>query len=238
MNEFTYEELINAYFDKELTVPIISEYVPSFKHRRKMKKIFNAFQKIYTAKSRKNQDSYVYSSRRMSFTRRVQLFLLVVLCAVLIAGCGIAIINYFSNGFSGKVYDDNTWITAEDIESSPQTIEREYTLSTVPDGFEISEKATNSAETHILYKNSKSNDVLIFNQCVKRSYEIHLNTEHNQIEEIDICGFGGIGIDFGGAGKNRSIVIWNSSDYILELQGNFTKSELIDLAIINEKSGF
>ncbi len=94
MNEFIYEELINAYFDKELTVPIFSEYVPSFRHRRGMKKIFSAFQKRDTAKSRSDQDSCVYSNRRMSTARRVQLLMLVVLCAVLAAGCGIVIIKY------------------------------------------------------------------------------------------------------------------------------------------------
>ncbi len=238
MNEFTYEELINAYFDKELTVPIISEYVPSFKHRRGMKKIFSAFRKRNTAENRSNQDSCVYGNRRISAARRVQLLLLVVLFAVLIAGCGIAIVNYFSNGFSGKVYDDNTWITAEDIENAPQTIEREYALSTVPDGFEISEKQTNLGGTHIVYTNSKTGDFLIFNQCLKRSYETHLNTEHNQIEEIDICGFGGICVDFSSEEGKMAVLLWNSSDYILELQGNFTKSELINLATINENSGF
>ncbi len=238
MNEFTYEELINAYFDKELTVPIISEYVPSFKHRRGMKKIFSAFQKRDTAKSRSNQDSCVYSNRRMSAARRVQLLLLVVLFAVLIAGCGIAIVNYFSNGFSGKVYDDNTWITAEDIENAPQTIEREYALSTVPDGFEITEKAADQYEIYIVYTNSKTGDLLIFNQSTKAGYEAHLNTEHNQIEEIDICGFGGVCVDFNSEKGKRATIIWNSSDYILKLQGNFTKSELINLAIINENSGF
>lgn len=237
MNEFTYEELINAFFDKELNVPIISEYVPSFRHRRTMKKIFSAFQNRNTAKSKSDQDSYVYSNRRMTVGQKVRLILLVILCAALIAGCGIAIVKYYSKGFSGTVYDDNTWIMAEDIENAPQTIEREYVLS-VPDGFEITEKAADQYEIYIVYTNSKTGDELIFTQTIKKAFETHLNTERYQIEEININGFGGIGMDLGGKEKKYALIFWNSSDYILTLYGNFTKSELINLAIINENSDF
>jgi hypothetical protein len=36
----------------------------------------------------------------------------------------------------------------------------------------------------------------------------------------------------------QSLVVWDSNDYILKLYGNFTKEELINLAISNENEGF
>lgn len=50
------------------------------------------------------------------------------------------------------------------------------------------------------------------------------------MEEVYINGCYGLFIDFSSGGVVCSEVMWDNGDYILEIWGNMTKNELIDLA--------
>lgn len=137
---------------------------------------------------------------------------------------------YFSKNFHGTVYYDNTQLFAVNTENCPTTIEYEYYLSNLPDGFEMVEHDSLSFYVYTLYENTSSKQVITFSQYTKDKFTPHYNTEHDNFEEIEINGNNGVCLNFSDDEHFRSVVIWDNGDYILEIIGNLPKSHLIDLA--------
>lgn len=140
------------------------------------------------------------------------------------------VIIYFSKNFYGTVYNDNTHLFAVDKENCPTTIEYEYYIPELPEGFELVKHASSSFDVYTLYENKSSGQGLTLTQCTKIEFKPHYNTEHHDFEEITINGHSGLCIDFSSDEYNNSILIWDNGNYILELSGDFNKNSLCDLA--------
>ena len=230
-NSYTIEELINGYYDQEFS-RVSVEPVPKFsiKHRIKMKRAFNLYQ-------RKAKPLSMVSSnekREMSLRKRVIIAVMVIVFMAIATGC---IVVYITNSFRGTVYRDNTHLFAIDLNDCPDMIEKEYSLSVVPEGYKLCEVVSDRSSVSTLFKNSNG-DELSFMQTVKAKFNSHINTENNPIKEESINGCEAVYVEFDTDEVISSTVIWNNNKYILMLDGVFTKDELINLAKSNEIHGF
>lgn len=226
-------DLIAMYYENEF-LAVEETAIPQFsaKHNRKMKKVFDVFAKRQT--SVYNQPILTKSKRPLSIRKQILIATIIIVSLAFITGCVIA---FISNSFRGTVYNDNTYLFAFDVGDSPTVIEEEYTLSIVPEGYELYKTSSSSVDKSTVYRNN-DNEELIFQQTVKSEYNSHINTEGYLIKEIEINNCDGICVEYERRTGISSTVIWNSDEYILELYGNFTKEELINLANCNEIENF
>lgn len=238
MSSYTIDELISGYYEKAFS-GIAEVPLPRFslKHRMRMNKIFKQF-----AKNKKPISNSKCSERPRvtehykSLSLHKRLILLTVLILFLALATGF-IVLFVSNGFKGTVHADNTHLFAFNTDNCPGEIEKVYTLSVVPEGYELLESTIFYDSAITIYTNDYGNE-LIFKQKVKKRYNPHINTEEYTLEETDICGCNAIFTEIVHKQEVDSLIIWDNKDYILTLSGNFDKDELINLAVSNEKCGF
>lgn len=230
---FSVGDLMSMYYENEF-LAVEEAALPQFsaKHNRKMKKAFDDFAKRQV--SVYNQPILTKSKRPLSIRKQILIAAIIIVSLAFVTGCVIA---FISNSFRGMVYNDNTYLFAFDIGDSPTVIEEEYTLSVVPEGYKLYKSSSSDIHQFTIYRND-DNKELIFQQTIKSKYNSHINTEGYAIEEILIADFDGICVEYEKETGVNSTLIWNSNDYILELQGNFTKDELINLANVNEIKSF
>lgn len=232
-NSYTIGDLFSMYYENEIS-SVEDIELPDFsaQHKRKMKKAFRIFDRNKAVYCNAYSTSKIQSP--LSVRKRILIAVMIVLFLAVATGC---IVAYISNSFHGTVYSDNTELFAFNNDHFPATIEKEYTLLVVPDGYELY-KATKS-EIHVstVYKNSE-NDLLIFEQTVKDVYDSHINTEGYTIQQTSVGGCDAVCLEYNRHTGTESMVVWNNEDYILQLHGTFTKNELIELANNNENAGY
>ena len=230
---YTLEELISGYFDNEFAN--IEEVAPRFsiKHRIAMKKIFRKFADNAYNRSSSNQLVYV-PSKPISIRKRLIIVAIIIIGMAILTGF---VIMFISNGFKGKVYHDNTHLFAVNTEGCPTTIEKEYELSVLPEGYDLYK--SNSGDTIIqkVYQNNVG-ERIIFTQYVKSEFNPHINNELVNIQEIKINVCDAISAEHNFDGIVNSMIIWDNENYILQISGKFNKTELENLAKMNEIAGF
>lgn len=230
---YSITDLISLYYENEFlameaaTLPDLSR-----KHKRKMKKIFDMFAK----NKRQMQKEVATKTTRHSLPIRKRLLIAAIIVLALALFTGF-IMAFSSKSFRGLIYHDNTHLFTFDMDDSPTVIEKEYALSVIPEGYELQEVSKSDVDIFVKYKNDNDEE-LIFIQTTKNAFNSHINTEGFTMEECVINGCDGVCVEYDGEGRISSFVVWNNSDYILRLHGNFTKEELINLATFNEMNGF
>lgn len=226
-------DLMSIYYENEF-LAVEDVVLPQFsaKHNRKMKRVFDVFAKKQT--SVYNQPVSTTAKRPLNIRKRILIAAIIIVCLALLTGCVIA---FISSSFRGTVYNDNTYLFAFDVGDSPTVIEEEYMLSVVPEGYKLYKSSSSSIDKFAVYRNN-DNKELIFKQTVKSKYNSHINTEGYDIEEIFVNECDAICVEYERKKGISSVVIWNNDEYILELNGDFTKKELINLANINEIKSF
>ena len=93
-----------------------------------------------------------------------------------------------------------------------ETIEQEYTLGWLPDGFELSSKTASSMYVYTTFVN-KDGASIVFEQCAGSDIEIFLDSEHNQYRTIFENGIDISLYDY----KNNHIAIWAQDGYVFQL---------------------
>lgn len=235
---YTMDELISGYFEKQFAE---ADEVPlpkfSFRHRLTMKRIFKLFEHNKAMSDINAEDTCenVLGHKPLSFRKRLIIAVAIIVCLAVMTGFVIA---FISGGFNGTVYQDNTHLFAIDTSNCPSTIEKEYSLSVVPEGFEMYDVSATSTDITVMYCNPDTEQVLVFGQTVKSEFNPHINTEGYDLQETKVNSCNAIYIEYINAYGVSSTVIWDNEDYILELFGNFDNNELRDLAISNEIDGF
>lgn len=237
-NSYTIDEIISGYYEKQFSQTYeVSMPRLSVRHKRRMKRIFKLFAKNRV--SSKNYVSYAQNYNRnthkISLHKRIILAILII--AFLVVATGFVVI-YFSDAFTGVVYHDNTHLLVVNTDDCPSTIEKVYKLSVVPEGYELYETSKTSVSSTVIYKNPITEESLIFDQTVKSEFNPHINTEGYTLQETNINGCNAVCIEYKIEEGVSSVVVWDNGDYVLELEGNFNKDELINLANINEINGF
>lgn len=201
-------------------------FKPSLRHRLAMKRIFALYEKKTHITVSDPTMIPTSQSKHLRLSKRLIILFAVIICAALLTGFMLV---YFSKDFHGTVYNDNTQLFAVNTENCPITIEYEYYLSNLPDGFEMVEHDLLSFYVYTLYENTSSGQVITFSQYTKEKFTPHYNTEHDNFEEIEINGHNGVCLDFSDDERFRAVVIWDNGDYILEVIGNLPKNCLMDL---------
>lgn len=225
MNESYFKDILAEICEEEKAeLNKFPPFKPSLRHRLAMKRIFRMFEKITHATASDPPMVLTSQSKHLHLTKRLIIIFIVIICAIIFTGF---VSIYFSKNFYGTVYNDNTYLFAANKENCPTTIEYEYYLPELPEGFEMVEHDDSmSFYVYTLYENGLSGQIITLTQFTKEAFDVHYNTEHHDFGEIEINGHSGLCLDF----SDGSILIWDNGDYILELDGNLSKNELIFLA--------
>lgn len=214
------EESARLEWDKYENVP---EHKFSLKHRLAMKRIFKLYEKNTRAIHSAAQP------KRFRLTRKAALTAIVIVFLAAIAGCSAA--HFISQSFRGEVHSDYTRIFPIDTENCPETIEEKYYLSEIPERFVLLETDTTLFSVYTCYIDYSTRETITFQQYIKTDFGTHhLNTEHHQIEEIDVNGQVGLCIDFSDSEQTCSLLMWDNGDYIIEIHADLDKKTLLNLA--------
>ena len=147
----------------------------------------------------------------------------------ILAGC--AANCFISQSFRGEVHSDNTELFPINLENCPTVIEDKYYLSELPEGFEIVSIRLNPFSMTLIYENKQTGKTITFNQMTKPEFTpIHYNTEKSELVKVEINGYSGVFLDISNDKQTFTGIIWDNGDYILELFGDMTKNNLINLA--------
>ncbi len=217
MNEITLKQILEEMCLEEANEFENMKDIPhhhfSLRHRWMMRKILSADQPEWRG------------LRSLPPSKRIVIAVMLIFLALFtITASAVAI-----NGFIRKQHSDNTQLFAVNAENSPSLIEYEYYLSEIPDGYELYENDTTLYSVCKIYINSE-NRTLTFYQNVKKYYDQHFDNEKNSFEEVEINGHYGLYIDFGTEKREHGDLVWDNGDYILEINGDLSKSELVNLA--------
>lgn len=217
MNELTLKDILEEMCIEEANEFTNMKDVPnhyfSLRHRRAMKKILSM------------ENNERRELRSLPFTKRVTVISLIVLLALLTVITGVATVS----GFIRRAHHDNTQLFATNFDNCPTSIESEYFLSDIPDDYKMFEKDTTAVDIYVHYKNSQGNNI-IFQQTVKRDYTQYFSTDRAPLEEVDINGHYGLYLNFKNENMEDGVIVWDNGDYIMEIEGNFDKNSLINLA--------
>ncbi len=212
-------------FNKILQQVCIEEYsfleeVPvhhfSLIHRRKMKHILS------------QPYSMPETDKKIKLNRHMVCILIAAIFLALVTVTGAAcVISHFIM----IMYPDNTQLFAANTAGAPETIEQEYCIPELPEGYKEITRISTFESIWVIYQyGDDAYNNVTFSQNVKTSYDQHFNTEGYSFEKVDINGYDGLFIDWSDDDYICCEAVWDNGDYILTVEGNLTKSELIDLA--------
>lgn len=128
--------------------------------------------------------------------------------------------------FITHIFSDHTVVTTESgaDDGYPETIEEEYYISALPEGFEETENHKTNA--FIKKKFYKENEYVIFKQYVKTNYSIYFDNDHfNYDEYIDNDDQKYMII----TNEDDTTYIWNNGQYVFEITSNLDKNQVLEL---------
>ena len=216
----------------------LPDYKPTLRHRLAMKRIFARFEKntrkLRIAGTIQEPPITEHKTRRYSLKQRLIIAMLIIILMTFLVGCVNAIVKFVSEHFNGTVYDDNTQLFVVNLDNCPQTIEYQYALADIPEGFKLIETIPSSTNVYTLYSNELTGQVITLNQWVKSHFSLHYNTEENTFEEIRTNDTMGLFIDFSHNDKKNSTIIWDNEDYIIEISADLDKNHAMNLLNITK----
>ncbi len=234
MNENVLKEILLEVHKIECGVnDDLPDFKPSLRHRLAMKRIFARFErnacKPRNAGTIQKPPITEHRTIRYNIKQRLLMAALIIIFMTLLVGCVSATVRFVSEYFSGNVYEDNTQLYVPNLENCPQTIEYQYALTNVPEGFELIETGSSPTDVYTLYLNSSTGQTIVLEQWVKSHFSPHYNTEKNTFEEITINDTTGLFIDSSSDKQNHSVLIWDNEDYIIEISADLDKNSVLDL---------
>ena len=188
----------------------------SYRHRRHMKKIFSQYQKS------------VQIGRRpcVAIGKRLVIVMTIIILAMYTAAAGAMAIN----GFNQKRYHDYTTLLTVNADNCPKTIENVYYLPEISKGYELDNEIIDDYFVYRAYLNKDTGGHITFVQDVKNGYKSNFNTEYNEFETLTINGHYALYLETGNSEEISGLLVWDNGDYVLEISGNLSKDELIELA--------
>lgn len=211
----------------------LPDFKPSLRHRLAMKRIFARFdrnmRKLRNTRSTGETPIIERGTRRYSIKQRILITMLIIILLTFLVGCVNAIVKFVSEHFNGTVYEDNTQLFVINLDNCPQTIEYQYALTNVPDGFELIETLSSTTNVYTLYLNELTGQSITIQQWIKTHYTPHYNTEKRTFEENEINGTTVLFIDLSSDKRNNSVLIWDNGDYIIEISADLDKNSALNL---------
>lgn len=230
---YSISDMISLYYEREFDATD-ETVLPQFsaKHNKKIRKAFEIFASNNPHSTKIHK--FEKTKRPLNFRQRIVIAVAIIAFMAIATGCVIA---FFSNSFRGTVHTDNTYLFAVNADDCPSTIEKVYTLSVVPEGYELFKTDNLGTSVTSVYINTYGNS-LVFEQYIKEYFNPHINTEGYALHETYINGCNAVCIEYNRESGIDSLLIWENKDYIISIEGNFNKNQLIDLAKNNEICGF
>ena len=228
MNEIILRDILAEICAEEISeLNKFPPFKPSLRHRYAMARIFSSFEKKSHNTSGKQPWASSEYRRPSRLSTRLVILIAVIVCAALLTG---AILVYISKSFHGTVHEDNTQLFPINMENGLETIEYEYYLPVLPEGFEMVEHESFSVNVYTEYKNKLYDQTITLYQYTKNKFATHFNNENHLFEEIMINDHNGLFFEDIDSENIHSMIIWDNNDYILELIGDLPKDSLVDLA--------
>ena len=188
----------------------------SYEHRRKMNRIFSVYQKRLHAHKK-------YHVRGL---KKVILIVTIIFLAMFTVAAGAAAIY----GFKQNKHHDYTELLTVNAENCPKTIENVYYLSELPEGYVFHEEVSDKYSVYISYAKTDTNRYMVFTQYIKEGYRENFDNEHKTFEELEINGHYALYLNGSDSENIYGTIVWDNEDYVLEISGDFTKEELVNLA--------
>lgn len=221
MNEYTriaklLKETYEAELDKEIqkveedTADMVFE--PSEKFNYKINKLTRRMNKPYWR-------FFNTASKRVAC---------IIAAVFVISGAGLSVsaVREELHKFVTSIFSDHTEVRVSDDESSyPQTVEKVYEISSIPDGFRRVEFVID--EKKVRYKYFKDDKFIFFEQRTHDIYTNNYDNEYSEIKKYDSNGQEYLIIHF--EIDNSYAIIWDNAEYVFEIASNLTESEILEL---------
>lgn len=214
MEKLLFRALDEVYEQEFIQYKKTKKHFFSFRHRRMMSRLFRQ----YEGKAAKTNNAPV--QHKIKNKRQAALIAVVVILALLT----ITVTASSIYSFAFKKQADHTAAFSLNTDNVPSVIEYRYALALIPDGYKEASHTKGVAVCETIYKNE--NTYLALTQYVKEKYQCNYNTENFELEKTDVNGRDGFYIMV----ENRTVLVWDNGDYILELNAAFDKNEIIDFA--------
>lgn len=200
-----YESYLHSLDDRE--PPVFSE-----KHNKKMRKLIKRQSKPYF--------------KLISTAGRRVACIIVAIIVFSASAMSVKAIREAVFDFITKIFSDHNVVTVESGTEIgyPETIETEYHISELPDGFETMDIIRNDVSIDISYFNDDK--YILFSQYTKSVYEEYFDNEYTDFEKI-----------FDETGQEYMLiiteadftVIWDNGAYVLQIISNLDKEETLKL---------
>lgn len=141
--------------------------------------------------------------------KRVRIIAIVAIIALLLASCAV-IYREEIGKLTVVILERYDLITHSDNSGTPLSIEEEYELSYVPNGYDLKDVITTENTVIRTYSNSDENNI-IFNQNVVGNAHILLDNEHGNSETYKI----GDLIVYFRPSSDKFVYLWNDEKYIV-----------------------
>ena len=222
MSTSTLKSAVEAVCLKEYSLPkTCRKHFFSCSHRHNMKEILSLFDNS--------------GNTRFRFSvRTVKLAVAVVILSVF-AMLGSATKQ---EGFVIQHMPEADIYLAADATDAPKSLEEYYTITYVPEGFVLdSDKSVISKFSNTRYFHTDYNEgideksVFCFSQGLKRDCRLYIDNERSVHQKVTVNGRPGIYVDFPrDDAASCGILMWDNGDYILSVDGNLDKNELMKIA--------
>lgn len=206
------QEVFNERFDDEMKELESEEpHIFSEKHNKKMAKLIKDQKKPYFT-------LICTAGRRAACI--VAAILILSASALSVKAIREAVFDFIM-----RIFSDHTVVTTESGTDAgyPETIEEEYYISELPEGFEQTQYGLSSKSLSIYYSDDYGNYIL-FTQKVKSVYEIYYDNPLSENKET-YYGQEYLIID---TDKNTTYN-WDNGHYIFEITSNIDKKSMLKL---------
>ncbi|MBP3854022.1 MAG: DUF4367 domain-containing protein [Ruminiclostridium sp.] len=217
--QLLYEVLAEAYNKEFADFDNAPRHRFSHSHKVKMRRLFAGYTAAPTTRPRIKL-KYVWIA-------------IILACLLVITG---GVIMFFADGFKGIVHTDHIRLYVSDVEGSPETIEKSYFLSVLPEGFTLEHYTTGYSFNTFVYRNNEGKGIF-FTQYVKNEFDPYVNNVGVEFTETTVNGYNAIYAEHSKDGFTDSIIFWDGGDYVFKLSGSGSKEYIKELAEKNEMAG-
>ena len=223
------EEWVDSKWESYADAP---EFNTSKKHDRAMKRIFRRYER--NTQHLRSASGSEYDEQKMRPMPKRLLMILVIILLALIAGCSAIYATRTLYVELPRRGVTKVWLLHR--ENNPAFIEKLYYLPELPDGFEITEKRIYPDDSRpitieVIYENKQTAQRIQFTQRVRNEDRpTRFYTKDHKLIEVDINGYIGVYNDMTDGIQIASNIYWDDGDYIIDLTGEMSKNDLLNLA--------
>ena len=207
------ENVFNERFERDMEeFRSTPQHVFSEKHNKKMAKLIKRQRKPYF--------------KLICTTGRRVACIIVAIVAIAASTLSVKAVREAIFNFITKIFSDHTVVTVESgtAEGYPETIEEEYYISDLPEGFELIDYY--KMDTSIVSMYCNNDEYIIFSQYTKEYYESHYDNEQTTFEEKCLSNNQSYLIIESDA---DTVFVWDNGEYILSIRSNLNKNIILEL---------